>query len=301
VKDGYILIDESPIDLKPLTRLMQYVTLKVGHFEINYGDAHFRRTDNGNGVYNPFVGNYIMDAFTTEIGAELYLRRDDIIAMGSVTGGEIHGSVLSPGRRAPAYIGKLGFDKHVNPDLRVRLTGSMYAKSKSLSDTLFGGDRGGSPYFYVMENTQATDTGNAWSGTINPGFSYAITAMQLNPFVKYHGLEAFGVVEHITGRAITETIDRTWNQDAFDVLYRFLPREQMYAGFRFNQAQGALSGLAPTDLTVRRVQAGGGWFVTPNVLGKLEYVNQWYLNFPTTDIRNGGSFKGFMLSGVVGF
>src|SRR5476651_2112567 len=47
VKDGYFLIDASPIDNALLDQLMQYVTLKVGHFEINYGDQHFRRTDNG--------------------------------------------------------------------------------------------------------------------------------------------------------------------------------------------------------------------------------------------------------------
>ena len=48
--------------------------VRVGHMEINYGDAHFRRSDNGNAIYNPFVGNYIMDAFTTEIGGEVYLK-----------------------------------------------------------------------------------------------------------------------------------------------------------------------------------------------------------------------------------
>ena len=56
---------------------MQIVTVRVGHFEINYGDAHFRRSDNGNAIYNPFVGNYIMDAFTTEIGGEVYLKADE--------------------------------------------------------------------------------------------------------------------------------------------------------------------------------------------------------------------------------
>ena len=55
-----------------LKSIMKYTTLRVGHFEINYGDAHFRRSDNGNSMYNPFVGNYILDAFTTEIGAEAY-------------------------------------------------------------------------------------------------------------------------------------------------------------------------------------------------------------------------------------
>ena len=82
VKDGYIQIDQSPIDFAPLKTIMEFVTIRVGHLEINYGDAHFRRTDNGNAIYNPFVGNYIMDAFTTEIGGEVYLKAASIIAMG---------------------------------------------------------------------------------------------------------------------------------------------------------------------------------------------------------------------------
>ena len=69
MKDGFLQIDESPVEFAPLQAIMKIVTIKVGHMEINYGDAHFRRSDNGNALYNPFVGNYIMDAFTTEIGA----------------------------------------------------------------------------------------------------------------------------------------------------------------------------------------------------------------------------------------
>ena len=73
VKDGYIQMDKSPIPLPPLENADEVRRrVKVGHFEINYGDAHFRRSDNGNAMYNPFVGNYIMDAFTTEIGAEVH-------------------------------------------------------------------------------------------------------------------------------------------------------------------------------------------------------------------------------------
>ena len=83
VKDGYIQIDQSPIDFAPLKALMEIVTVRVGHMEINYGDAHFRRSDNGNAIYNPFVGNYIMDAFTTEIGGEVYLKASSIMAMGA--------------------------------------------------------------------------------------------------------------------------------------------------------------------------------------------------------------------------
>jgi hypothetical protein len=41
--------------------------------------------------------------------------------------------------------------------------------------------------------------------------------------------------------------------------------------------------------------------VTPNVLAKAEYVNQKYLDFPTSDIRRGGKFNGLMIEGVVAF
>ena len=55
------------------------------------------------------------------------------------------------------------------------------------------------------------------------------------------------------------------------------------------------------DISVKRSQVGGGWFVTPNVLAKLEFVRQNYEAFPTSDIRNGGKFQGFMIEGVVAF
>ena len=89
--------------------------MRVGHLEINYGDAHFRRSDNGNAMYNPFVGNYILDAFTTEIGGEVVPQdRAASIAMGA------DHRRRDPRHRADArtsaarrFIGKLGFDRQV--------------------------------------------------------------------------------------------------------------------------------------------------------------------------------------------
>jgi hypothetical protein len=299
VKDGYIQIDESPIDFIPLKAIMQIATIRVGHMEINYGDAHFRRSDNGNAVYNPFVGNYIMDAFTTEIGAEVYLKPAKLIAMGSVTGGEIRGSVLTPGQRGPSFIGKLGYDTQVNKDLRVRLTGSMYRTTKSLSNTLYGGDRAGSRFYYVLENTAATETAQKDSGLINPGFKNRVTAMQVNPFVKFRGLEVFGVIERATGRAFTEPSNRTWNQYAVDTVYR-LAEDKLFVGVRYNKAHGTLVG-SPDDVGANRWEVGGGWFITPGLLTKVEYVNQKYFGYPATNIKNGGRFNGLMLEGVVAF
>ena len=52
---------------------------------------------------------------------------------------------------------------------------------------------------------------------------------------------------------------------------------------------------------MNRSEAGAGWFITPNLLLKGEYVTQKYKDFPLTDIRSGGKFDGFMLEGVVAF
>jgi hypothetical protein len=301
VKDGYIQIDESPIDFVPLQALMQVLTLKVGHMEVNYGDAHFRRSDNGNALWNPFVGNYILDAFTTEPGAEIYLKTKGIIAMGAVTSGELRPAVTNPTQKGFTYIGKLGIDRQVRPAVRVRVTGSLYTNDNQASNTLYSGDRAGSRYYWVMENTAATESAQFTSGLLNPGLRNEITAMQLNPFVKVRGLELFGVLERATGKASTETDRREWNHYALDVVYRFLPKEQAFVGARYNRAEGPLAAAPTTDVGARRVQLAGGWFVTPNILAKAEYVNQEYFGYPVTDIKNGGKFNGVILEGVVGF
>jgi hypothetical protein len=279
---------------------MEIVTVRVGHMEINYGDAHFRRSDNGNAIYNPFVGNYIMDAFTTEIGGEVYLKAAGAIAMASVTGGEIRGTVLSPGQRGPTFIGKLGFDRQLKADLRVRLTGSMYKAQKALSNTLYGGDRAGSRYYYVLENTAATETAQKDSGLINPGFKNRVAAFQMNPFVKFRGLEFFGVVERAQGKASTEPAERIWKQYAVDTVYRFLPDEKLFVGARYNRAHGEVAGITG-DAGANRWEFGGGWFITPNMLTKVEYVNQKYFGYPDSNIKNGGVFKGMMAEGVIAF
>ena len=300
VKDGYIQIDESPLDVAALKRLFEIATVRIGHMEINYGDAHFRRSDNGNALYNPFVGNYILDAFTTEIGGEVYLKSKGLIAMGAVTAGELRGTVVTPEQRGPSFIGKLGIDRQVRSDLRVRLTGSMYQANKGMSNTLYGGDRAGSRYYWVLENTAATESANYTSGLINPGFRNKVKAFQMNPFVKYRGLELFGVVERAEGKASAELTERVWKQYAVDTVYRFMTNESMFVGVRYNKATGEVAGN-PGKVGANRWQLGGGWFLTPNILAKAEYVNQEYVGYPPANIRNGGKFSGMMLEGVVAF
>jgi hypothetical protein len=302
VKDGYALIDASPIDYPLLNSLMKYMTIKLGHFEINYGDQHFRRSDNGQTMFNPFVGNLITDAFTTEVGGEVYARANGFLAMGSITGGEVRGTVLAPERRSPSYIAKLGWDKQLNDDWRVRLTGSMYKNDNAASNTLFTGDRAGSRYYDVIENASATT--NAWSAEIRgANFANRVQSFVVNPFIKFQGLELFGNVETATGKSMYGTANevgyRTFHQLAGDVVYRFWS-DKLYAGYRYNTVYGTFAKLTP-DATVNRWQVAGGWYLNPMMLLKAEYMNQKYYDFLPTDIKNGAFIKGFVVEAALAF
>jgi hypothetical protein len=301
VKDGFIQIDESPIDLPVFNTLMKYTTLKIGHFEVNYGDFHFKRSDNGQALYNPFVGNAIMDAFTTEIGAEAVFQHKGLLGVVALTNGEIRGNITRPADRSPAVMAKLGFDRQLNDDVRVRLTGSWRNQGSAISNTLYSGDRAGSRYYFVLENDRATEAANFTSGRINPGFSDKLSAYMINPFIKVKGAEFFGMYEKAKGRAAPNNNPlREVDQVMAEGVYRFLEGEKLFVGARWNRVTGDIGG-GNSDVTVTRGNVGGGWFITPSLLLKGELVDQKYEGFLRTDIRNGGRFKGFMIEAVTAF
>jgi hypothetical protein len=205
VKGGYIQIDKLPFKGKFWDEMMKLATIKVGHMEINYGDAHFRRSDAGQTIYNPFVENYILDAFATEIGGEVYFQKNGLFGMAGISNGMIKGNVDSLVKttqdanvhKSPAIYLKGGFDKILSDKVRVRGTASYYHNGSSGGNTLYGGDRAGSNYFMVMEKagTGVTYASSAFSGRLNPGFSKKVDALQLNGFIKLAGLELFGTYE----------------------------------------------------------------------------------------------------------
>jgi hypothetical protein len=301
VKGGYLQIDKvSFLNSQFLDRIFESVRLRIGHMEINYGDTHFRRTDNSNAMYNPLVGNYIMDAFTTEIGAEVYYFKNNFLAMIATSGGEIRGSVVQPDDRAPSYYGKIGYDRQFNDDFRFRLTGSFYTTAKSLNNTLYSGDRAGSRYYLVMENVNARESSQFTSGRFNPNFRNDVTSFMVNPFVELGGLELFGVAEWSNGSLSSEEENRSWSQYGAEAVYRFLPYDQLYLALRYNTISGP-EPFSTDDVTINRLQVGGGWFITKNILMKAEYVNQTYSDFVSSSIYHEGQFNGLILEATVAF
>ena len=319
VKGGYIQFDKLPFQGKVWEDIMSIATIKIGHMEINYGDQHFRRSDGGHTLYNPFVENYILDAFTTEIGGEVLLRKNGLFGLVGVSNGMIKGNIdsLVPTavddniHKSPAFYLKGGFDKQLSSLVRVRLAASYYTNNSSGGQTLYAGDRTGSNYFMPMEKLGSTATANFSSGRLNPGFSKRVDALQLNGFVKLQGLELFGTYEAAKGRTKTEASNRSVKQYAIDGIYRFGKNEDLFLGARYNMVTARLADVAATatspaivytnDIKVDRVAFGAGWFLTRNVMLKGEYVTQQYKDLPTADYRDGGKFNGYVIQAVVGF
>jgi len=310
VKGGYIQIDKLPMFNNP-DWYTKYFRVKIGHMEVNYGDTHFRRSDGGNAIFNPFADNNIMDEFATEIGGELYvfltngLIRNNIRDYGilPVIGTAKNDSITA---KNPSIIVKGAYDKAVN-DFRIRLSASVYHNSSSPSLTLFGGDRTGSAYFGVLETAASTNgTAEAFSGRFNPGMTNTLTTFIINPFVKYKGLELFGTFESAIGKTVNEKPDavdganRKTTQIAGELVYRFLKDEQLFIGGKYNTVTSRLAGYT-ADVDITRLSIAAGWFPTKNLLLKGEYVDQKYEGFRGTDIRSGGKFNGLVIEAVVGF
>lgn len=301
VKGGYIQIDKLEF-IEPgfMEGFMKYTTVKIGHMENNYGDAHFRRTDNAQSMYNPFVGNLIMDGFTTEVGAELYYRRDGFIGMVGFSNGKLNQSIdkVNGNTGGASFLAKLGYDKQINNDFRFRLTGSIYNTGYVQNSYLYSADRAGSRYYGVMIPEGAAD--NFRSGRYNPNLKNKITAIMVNPFLKYNGLEFFGTVEISKGKAHNEVDDRTATQLAGELIYRFGQNEKYYIGGRYNTVNAEDSNAVDEKININRLQMSAGWFLTRNILLKAEYVNQQYNDF-AVGIYEDGKFNGFTMEAAISF
>ncbi|KJD34796.1 hypothetical protein PK35_01525 [Tamlana nanhaiensis] len=302
VKGGYFQIDKLDfISEGFLEDLMKNVTIKVGHMENNYGDAHFRRSDNAQTMYNPFVGNLIMDAFTTEVGGEVYYRNDKgILVMLGIANGKLNQSTEKSAygnTGGASFLAKLGYDKQFTDDFRFRLTGSLYNTGYVPNSYLYAADRTGSRYYHVLQAESATSD-NFRSGRYNPAFGNKVTAIMINPFVKYKGLEFFGTYENTSGNAVGAE-KRTATQYAGEVIYRFGKNENFFIGGRYNVVDGEEA--SGDDITIKRTQLGAGWFMTKNILMKAEYVNQTYDGFATGGLYDDAKFNGLMLEAAISF
>ncbi len=311
VKGGYLQMDKMPfMNSSVIDNIMEYMTVKIGVMEINYGDSHFRRSDNGNVIRNPFVGNLIMDAFTTAPAAEFMFRSNGLIGMAGISSGSLKPelSKFFPNNGNPYYEGydtadelayywKAGVDKQLNDDLRLRATLSGYHNPKHHFGSLYNGDRAGSRYYMVMvpKTNTASDTDPAsrfTTGRWSPGSTSEVNAYMLNIFGSFKGLELFATYETNSGKTLAKA-DFEFTQFAVEGLYRFGADQKYFVGGRYNTVKNN------TDQSIDRIQLGTGWFLTKNIMAKVEYVDQKYNDF--ANYGSDAGFKGIMVETAISF
>jgi hypothetical protein len=287
VEGGYLIIDRLPF-LPAADNLMKYFTIKAGVMAPNFGDAHFYRSTNAHVIDNPFVGNWVMDSYTTNPGMEIMYRNNGIIAMVGTNNGRLNYGAGNNLGQDLVFDWKVGYDKQINDDLRLRGTVSGYHVPEGHSGSyLWGGDRAGARYYNVMDTVGGA---NFRSGRWDPSSGQSqMTAIQAALFAQFHGLEVFGFYEMMNG--VRKTVDQNFTQIGVQAKYNI---KSFFVATRYNLVNDN------NGSTVSRINFGGGWFMTDNIVVKLDYVTQSYMG-PAHGYLDGGKFNGLVIEAGISF
>ncbi len=271
---GYILLKQLPAPFAggPMSNLFDYINVKAGAFDIDFGDQNYHRSNNAFVQRNPLIGNYVVDPNTEEIGAEVYSVKGPLywlVGLGSGTTTEHfdYGSL-------PDVHGKLwGYPLH---DLRLsfsayyaNLAGTTAAANLATdyeTSHLYSAERSGGVYAAVFG-------GGDNPGQITPLDGLDVQAYQADITWEHWPWEVYSFV----GWTGDSAYDERWLYGSAESVYHI--NSALYLAGRFSYGvAGAVHGV-DTSGWVDRFQIGGGYWFTKSLLAKLEYVYQQYNNF----------------------
>ncbi|MGH9360741.1 MAG: hypothetical protein ACRD2T_02405, partial [Thermoanaerobaculia bacterium] len=283
---GYLLVRGMPGQLKEnrlLSGIFRHVNLKVGHFHIDYGDHGLHRSDNAAVQSNPLIGNFVIDPEIVDIGAEITSKPGRFnwllgVSNGTNTedfksgrGTALHGKVWLDVQPVRASFSMFQVDHADNP------TGATGSRT-----TLFAGNRDGERYGGVWGGGQAP-------GQVLPQAGKQVTAWQADVAYTWQRLKLYanyGDTEDADANgSLAGTPVENWIYYTGEAVYQLTPKA--YVAARYSAAEAKkLAGL-DSDGFVERIQVGGGYWLTDNILGKLEYVTQGCNDFLPGTVMNG--------------
>ncbi|MDD4696211.1 MAG: hypothetical protein PHR52_01605 [Fermentimonas sp.] len=88
------------------------------------------------------------------------------------------------------------------------------------------------------------------------------------------------------------------------MVVRFGADEQFYVGGRYNVLKADMTSVGETPAykaDINRTAIAAGWYMTKNVMAKIEYVKQNYDGFPSNSIYSDAQFDGLTLAGSIAF
>jgi predicted porin len=208
---------------------------------------------------------------------------------------------LNEGKGIASVHGKVW--ANLAPDLRLSASGYYVDHSDnpatgpgSTKGSLFSGRRSGGVYGGVLGG------GNA-PGEVLPGQDQLVTAVQADVSYTPRPWEIYGNLgwmqdEDPNGSGPGEPSE-SWTYGMFEVDYYFHPR--IYVAGRYSFAAANVIAGNTSNGYVQRFQIGGGYWVTRNMLAKLEGVYQTYNEFNIEDglVSGVDAYRGPEFYGII--
>jgi hypothetical protein len=293
--EGYLLFKQlpAPFDTGPVGAVFDYINVKVGAFDLDFGDDNYRRSNNARVQRNPLIGNPLLDPNVEEIGGEVYTIKGPVYALAGVGSGTTtehfdYGS-------EPSVHGKLwGYPL---PDVRTSIS-AYHVDLSGSADTsyLFFNGRSGGAFAAVFG-------GGDNPGQILPQGGKDVTAVQGDVTWNHWPFEVYSNVgwvqdSDINGPSAGSPSER-WIYGTFEPVFHLTPSLYVAARYSFGVAT-SVNGVSSNGW-VDRAEAGAGYWITNNLLGKLEYVYQQYHDFSSADgvVSGVDGFDSPRFSGVV--
>jgi hypothetical protein len=274
--EGYLLFRDlpEPFDTGVWHDTFQYINLKAGAFDIDYGDGNYTRSNNAFVQRNPLVGNPLVDPNVEEIGAEVYSIKGPVYWLAGMTNGTTT-EHFDYGTE-PAFHGKLwGYPL---PELRTSVSAyhAYLAGSGATNENsdLYAAGRSGQPFAAVFG-------GGDDPGSIQPQAGQDVTAFQGDATWLHWPFEIYGNVgwtqdTNINGPTPGDPAER-WSYGCIQPVYHLTP--SLYLAARYSMAVAESVGGVKTNGWVDRAEVGVGYWMTNDILLKLEGVYEQYNNF----------------------
>jgi len=278
---GYLMVRGMPGDLKNvrlLDSLFDKIDLKIGHFHLDYGDHGYHRSDNAATQKNPLIGNFVIDPELVDIGAEISSEPGKFNWMVGVSNGTNTENVQDG--RGNAFHGKVWLDL---APVRASISGFRvdHSDSATARATLFSGNRDGERYGGEIGGGQAP-------GQVLPAGAKDVTAWQADLTWTGDKLSLYGHYGNTEDADINGVAEGTpteeWNYYAGQAVWKFTPK--VHGAVRYSAARADILNDVASDGKVDRIQIGGGYWLTDELLAKIEYVHQEYDDFAEGDVLN---------------
>lgn len=285
-REGYLTITAVPqgLNFLPVNKVFEYLNVKAGHFEIDYGNQHLRRSDNAQVQNNPLIGNDVVDPNVVYVGMEISTKPQRFNAMLGITNGQTTGD-FQEGHKY-AFHGKAWGE--VAPWMQV--AGSYYRADQSGNPigypvggsfgNLFSGNRSGGRYADVLG-------GGGEPGQLIPGNGQDITAWQGD--IELHAGKLtlqghFGNIRDADTDGTNPKDESTFGKpaeswDYYGIQAVYGMGSPIHAAVRYTGATVKELKGSPASGQVARLQVGIGLWVARGLLVKVEYVNQTTTGF----------------------